>query len=431
MGKIIKTNLIGTEDLINSNVNDFVKSSTETYANYLETSPIFVTYYSKHQFSLNFDDGFESVNQFVGNESPVKYIKIEKLPIYGIDTADLSTDIMDGGVAGSLSSTAVILPDTVTPLVDDYLVITLHSKKLLFVITTADPDNINQKKFYKIAFKASPSTVDEIEKQVSKNMAIDFNQIGRKSNVLFERDYYDAIQKIRKIFDDVLKRYSIDFFDSNKSTYRDPIHNVTDQYLNKFIINNDLHSSFENFRNSRRVSETIQRYAKYSVYDKTLWAAMEEHKALHIPTSSVMSFLWFEPENTRFGFNYYWKDKTTLITYESELPPHPVEGILFCQLNLDIFKKVTDKTAINDPNLKFFREYLEFIDLYTSDPAKDIEIRQKLDAVLDKIEGIESRNGFMSEDKNAIYSNDYYFTPLVLFSLRDIFNYLTKTNTKT
>ena len=61
------------------------------FSKFLESNPLFVTYYSiNRQLSMT-DSGFGDVEEFLGPTSPIRFNEIKEFPIYGIN--DLIPDI--------------------------------------------------------------------------------------------------------------------------------------------------------------------------------------------------------------------------------------------------------------------------------------------------------------------------------------------------
>lgn len=89
MAKVKK--ILTTEELVNRNLEQFTKDSTETYPAFQESTPVFVTYYNKSAYASDADVNFENFNQAVGVESPNLFYEIASLPLYEMTTADFST----------------------------------------------------------------------------------------------------------------------------------------------------------------------------------------------------------------------------------------------------------------------------------------------------------------------------------------------------
>ena len=71
--------------------------------------------------------GLGAVREVVGYESPNRYNRIENVPIYGVE--EITPDMVHDGISGinvESELTALIIPDTIQPNVDDLLIFSYH-----------------------------------------------------------------------------------------------------------------------------------------------------------------------------------------------------------------------------------------------------------------------------------------------------------------
>ena len=54
------------KEMINNNINAFLKTTTEDYIKYYEGSPTFITYYQADDLASTHDAGLEAVNSLIG-----------------------------------------------------------------------------------------------------------------------------------------------------------------------------------------------------------------------------------------------------------------------------------------------------------------------------------------------------------------------------
>ena len=120
--------VVSVEEMVHNTVETFVKDATVMYPNFLETAPLFVTYYSISSYQSTFDESFENYNEVAGEESPNKFHRIQGFPLYSIDLSDFSLNQSDDGWSSEVQSSAIVLPDTTIPLPDDLFEIEFNSK---------------------------------------------------------------------------------------------------------------------------------------------------------------------------------------------------------------------------------------------------------------------------------------------------------------
>ena len=139
--------LVREEEIIKKNVQSYLEQTTSELTKYLEGNPTFVTFYTKNTLASTQDVGLESVQELVGSESPIKYNKIENFTLYGLDTLTVDMDNTDFGIDSNVEGDAVIIPNTIKPLTDDYFIINYNGNDFLFKVSRVTVDKINGKKF--------------------------------------------------------------------------------------------------------------------------------------------------------------------------------------------------------------------------------------------------------------------------------------------
>ena len=134
-------------------------------ARFIEQTPTFVIYYHINVDESTSDEGFKNVDSVIGNNSPIKYQRIDKFPIYGLDAVVAQLQDTEVGLDVSYEGEATILPNTIKPLPNDYFIIPYVGGEVLFRLTEIGYDNIRPDNFYKIMFKLD--AIDEDKKRVS------------------------------------------------------------------------------------------------------------------------------------------------------------------------------------------------------------------------------------------------------------------------
>ena len=66
---------------IQKTIETYQKNRVGQYSKYLDTTPIFVTYYAINQAQSRADAGSGQVHELLGPTSPIRYNKILELPI--------------------------------------------------------------------------------------------------------------------------------------------------------------------------------------------------------------------------------------------------------------------------------------------------------------------------------------------------------------
>jgi type I restriction enzyme M protein len=199
LGKFIKE---VEKKTINNYINNYLDATNE-YAKYLTGSPSFSTYYSINLESSTKDLGLENVTDIIGNESPIKYNKIDNFPLY-IESEMTFSQLYeeDSGYNAEFEGTAVVLAGTIIPQTDDVFIIDYLEKRFLFRVTQVETSNTTMRTFYRITFVLSAFDYLVKHKEAPN--------LGEIMNKVLERIEEDNRDKLEGIF------RSIDFNNKNK-----------------------------------------------------------------------------------------------------------------------------------------------------------------------------------------------------------------------
>ena len=269
MGRIAQ--VLPTTEIVKNNINTYITDSTNNYPNFLDEAPVFVTYYSRSHFESTFDPSLEHYNEIAGEESPNKFHKIENFPIYSLDTSDFGKTLNEDGWSGEVSSSCIVLPNTITPKPDDLIEIEIHSTKYLFQVINGSSDNYGNAKFYKLEIRISQYRKEEADRQVTDEFEVNFDLIGKYDNIIVKKSLNKYLDSIRDKYDRLLKVYNELFFDKFANYYREPFLKFIDQNLNKFIVENELNKPFIEYRNSTIVSTSLNKYINIREYNESIF----------------------------------------------------------------------------------------------------------------------------------------------------------------
>lgn len=332
MGKIIQrtspSKTATTQTIVERQVDQFITDSTVNYAIFNKGAPTFVTYYSKMFYESDHDRQFEAYNESVGTESPIRYNRIENFPVWGMETSDFGSDESEIGYQGNVTTTFLILPNTITPNTDDQVEISISSKKYLFTVVSSESDNMNHSKYYKITAKLSHKTVENVQEQIDKKSEVDYGLLLEKRNAIKSKDHASTIRKLRTIYDGVLATYSDRFYNSKSMVFSNDL--VLDQYLNHFITRNGLNQSFEKYRSNLLISKSINEYIKPNIYEGTIFDLLERDnlsiERLSKCKASAVPYI-DDDRNKAYNFNFFLPSKYTFITYFYSLDQFDDEGL--------------------------------------------------------------------------------------------------------
>ena len=415
--------VMSVNEMVKGAVARYVTDSTQTYPNFLDTAPVFVTYYSRSMYKSTHDVSLEAFNEVVGDESPNRFHKIEGLPIYSLDTSELGTDITDYGLIGDVNSSCVILPNTVSPKAEDMLVIELHSTKFLFTVTSSSPDNFNNNKFYKLSIKLVPFTVAEIERQVDEEFAVDYESIGKSAKVVLPKSYSAYAILIRDLYDDLLASYQAEYYDRLSGVFADGTLGIADQYLNKFMNTNQLAEPYRQYRNSCNITPSLDKHVTRKEYAASVFASIED---LKVPDFSIAPLISISPKdvnNARYTLNYFRKSKIRFVTHTPSVSIGLNGFSIYAVLNFAAINDAGVFASLSDTNTAFVMEFLRYLHKKQTGPSSVPSDTEVIETLLAKVSTLDEKFSSLPDLDDTL--PPYYLQPLVLFVLKHLHSYLT------
>lgn len=233
-----------TPEFLNKVVETRINTDYGSYTRFLESAPIFVTYYKQNIMETTVDSGFGNV---YGNSSAYssakKYNKISKVPLYDVDKSTFDIDIVDNRLKGESNSKGILVPNILEPVPEDYIVIHYMGKDFVFKVTGFNIDGIKSNHFYEIQFKFSSHKTDNLEANTVERFTCIYDKIGTEDKCVIRDDLVDKIERLTSLYDNICEKYMDEFFNSRADSFifiLDEEHKLYDPYLTKFISDNKL-----------------------------------------------------------------------------------------------------------------------------------------------------------------------------------------------
>ena len=216
------------------------------YLLYSDKKQSIVTYYNINTESTTIDPGIQTHYSNLGDQSPLRFNKINNTYLYGIGRVELNASYGDWGVEGSeITGECVTLPNTFQPFPNDYFSINYLDRDLLFKVISVTPDTLdNGANFYKIEYKLDQHGWEEgtIEDKVEKVFNMKITNFGTNRKVImteeeseFEDSMEDLVAKLQIFYSDI-------FYDTTVQTFAFSQDGAKfyDPYMIEFIIRNDI-----------------------------------------------------------------------------------------------------------------------------------------------------------------------------------------------
>jgi hypothetical protein len=300
--------LIDEKRFINDSVFKFEQRMESQYTRFLDKTPTFVTYYNISVNTSTTDSGLFNIEKVLGGTSPLKFNKIEDLPVYGIDGILLGLSEEDEGLTTNFEADGTILPNTVKPYPNDLFTVTYLDKNYLFMVTAIDYDYIKSNNFYKINFMLRSVTEDQIaylEKQTEQNFTCIFRNIGTTDKCIIETEDYFRIMDLNTVYKKISERYQHTFYSKKYNSFVYHTYNHTmvyDAFLNYFIDSNGVFNEKFNHKTLKLSNEDYYESFEFD-YDLSIYNAIENKDTEQMPDSLIYTLKPITYQNS--VFHYY------------------------------------------------------------------------------------------------------------------------------
>ena len=394
-------------DFLSKNIELYTHREHTMYAKFLDKKPSFVTYYHINKIESKTDKGLKTVEVINGNRSPIKYNKITKFPIYGIEEIVLQLEDTEYGLDSDYTGEGVILPNTIHPTADDYFTIDYLEKKYTFRVIEYQYDTIHSNSYYKISFTIRGVDIDiyhKIESQVVKTYNCIFDNIGTENKCLIEESVVGELKYISDLIETMKKEYINLFYVGKYNAllfYNTTEEILYDANLAAFCNKNEIFND-SNELDTYLFYEELRDYFPAS-YSRSIYDRMEHSDIEDI--DELDKYFNFEPAVSTTSVFEYWDDMR-------------IKYIIYYNGPESMFKDN------NSPYLD-----LELIDALKKNDSSIITKNLSLIVYTYLTSG--SGDYLLSVIKNVIKSNHYRYTfynyifiPLVVYCLRQLYKTL-------
>lgn len=402
MGGFTNTNYRKTSESLIQGLQNRLQNNP--YYLFIDKKPTVVTYWNINDKHSTLDQGDKEVYHQTGENTPLRYNKINNFQIYGIER--IMVDIQRGeyGPESPIEGEAIILPNTIIPCPDDYFMITyLKDNTLLFRVNSATPDTLESgANFYKIKYNAETSS--ELSKGFLDNKLLvnefDYRpgNIGSNLSTLIVTSDAALLDRIQSLYN-MLKSFYLElFYKGNIQTF---IYGylgmfIYDPYLIEFIIRTGIFS--EEGNNYLYISQAVHKPDTFSIeYSRSIFKDVEDvNPKMHlnscypVPVHDPNSLLVDRMED-------YWELSINIRNKCNE----PINW-----LDMDLFDRIEKNLPYEDDKKNFYKNIIIKFMNKTSDT---------FDLNIEDIESAEERDYYFCKEL-------YYEIPLLLYAIREYMN---------
>ncbi len=182
---------IDEEQIINGNAFVYEDKLNSQYTKFLDTQPTFVTYYSINSIESMVDEGFFNIEKLLGNNSPIRFNKIEHFPVFNVDQITPSLNEEEEGLTTSYNGDLRILPNTIVPKPNDFFIFNYMDMNIIFMLTEVSYETIHANGFYRASFTLEKLDYDDykaLEKQTTEDYEGIYRNIGTEDKCLIRSE---------------------------------------------------------------------------------------------------------------------------------------------------------------------------------------------------------------------------------------------------
>ena len=394
--------LIDEQKFVDDNAFKFENRLNSQVTRFLDKSPVFVTYYHVDSDETTTDGGFKDVNALWGKDSPIKYKKIENLPLYGFDSVQLNLQDTDQGLDTEYSGDAILLPNTVKPLQNDFFTVNHVKGVFLFRVTQVDYDTIRPDNFYKITYRIESlenEVLEDINNQVNEKFTCILQNVGSTNNCIIEESYFEQLQKVNALYSDMVETYKAIFYSGRYNCFLgetavgmkiyDPLQAV---FMNKhkLLTRDDSYQTV-------LLSEMFTDPKRKIKYERSIYRFFERRD---LKTISNFKYYLYPGTNKKDSAFYYWQEDSILYV---EVP----EKAVFDQKapNELLPNRIVANFKMNGPEIS---PYVDLMQRFVR--GEDITI---YDIPLE-----------LNEELLKLDANEevFFFTPILLYIIKTVTN---------
>lgn len=284
------------------------------YSRFLDRSPTFTTYYRINNIETTTDRGYLNVERILGNNSPVKFNEVSRLPLYGIDQIVLDLSLEDHGLDTSYEGSAILLPNTVVPRPNDFFIIDHLGSSIVFMVTNIAFDTIRSNNFYRIEYKIRAvddgETHGELKNQTTDKLICYHENIGTEDKVLVRSVDADIIAKLNKLTTEIANYYKMLFYNNRYNSFLFNSPNgfkYYDRVLTKFINKNRLFSNRKGY-DTVLLADEDQAVTTELEYHNSIFRAVDKRDHTQVKDITAYESYVFNLESVFVR----WRDKKVI-----------------------------------------------------------------------------------------------------------------------
>ena len=389
--------IVNEQKMVEENTFQYEQRIKSPVSRFIDSTPTFTTYFHINVDETTVDEGFIDVASIIGHRSPIRFNKIENLPMYGLDQIVLQIQDEEAGIDTNYEGESTILPSTIKPVQNDFFIIPILKDAYVFRVTDIQYDNVMPDNFYKINFKLEYidyEKIEEIEKQKIDDYVCILENIGTETNCIIEKSVFEKINKVKKMYAEIVDFYKSMFYNERHNVFLGETEEgryIYDPLQTDFINKHNLFNEKNNFDTLLLTNQYEDPKRKYK-YNKSIYKYIElrDPKLLSTFKYTLRPGLTVHESSFR-----RWHDKKVDMMEIPQVMPENAKQIL----SNEFVDALRYNSEVEGDYATLIQRYLHKEDL----SIKDISLEL---------------------DNELIYLNNclevFFFTPIIMYIIRDI-----------
>jgi len=282
MGRFLNTTYTNT---VESLEHGMIHRLDNPFYMFTDKHPVTVTFYNVNDTQTTLDDGTKDINDILTPDTPLRYNKIEKVLLFGIERISTELEMNDFGLEGNeIEGECILPPNTFKPYPDSYFTIDHVTKnKCWFRITKVTIDTLeNGNNFWKLSY-VMDRVGDDFSPIVEKNFKMISDNVGSNYKSIIQDEEYKFVERLESVCETLSKYYHSIFWRDQLQTYvfKYAEAQFYDPEVIEFLIRNkvlDYGSNFIYLEQATALPETF-----CIEYDKSIYRNVETRnkKVIH------------------------------------------------------------------------------------------------------------------------------------------------------
>lgn len=215
--------ILKQQNILNRQSENYIAGELSNVAMVLQTPQLFVEYFSIDVDASPTVDGFKNVEDFIHEDSPIIYNRIENLPMSGIDNLISQAQFDEElGFDEDFQSSGIIFPNTIVPKPDDCFIVNGSQVPALYKVTNVSPITVRSNPFVEIEFRLfsrNTETIAQLHRQVKDDYLTTVTAIGMDKTLVIKKESYFSVEQHVSQYIDIVDMYKMLFYDGTRSAF--------------------------------------------------------------------------------------------------------------------------------------------------------------------------------------------------------------------